>query len=85
MTSRPVIFSRRSRADLRALLLYIGGRGGPATAVGYVERIESFCARLDPFPERGRSLADGTRLLAFEDSATVRIRVTRTAIRILRA
>ncbi len=83
MRTRKVVFSRGARADLRSLLLFIAGRGGPVTAIGYVERIERFCERLEHFPERGRRLDTGARLIAFEDSATVRVKITKSVVRVV--
>lgn len=79
-----VVIGKRATADLRRLLLYIAKASSAATAAAYIARIETFFLKLNLFPERGTRLPNGTRIIAFEDSATIRIRVTRSTVRVLK-
>ncbi len=80
-------FSPEALADLVDLYDYIAPRSGDANAIGYIERIETFCQSLTIFPERGTrrdDLRPGMRLLAFERTAIIAIAVDEKAVTILR-
>jgi toxin ParE1/3/4 len=72
--ARRVYFSRGARADLLALYRYIAKHGSPLAALGFVERIESFCMGLRDFPERGArrdDLRPGLRIVGFERRVSI--------------
>ncbi|WP_395679015.1 type II toxin-antitoxin system RelE/ParE family toxin [Inquilinus sp.] len=53
MTRYAVVFSPEARDDLLQLYRYIAERSDAERAIGYIERIETFCQGLSTFPERG--------------------------------
>ena len=78
MTTYRVIFSPEAREDLLGLYDYIADEGGDAVALGYVERIEAFCRRLETFPERGTVRDDirtGLRIIGFERRVSIAFHV----------
>lgn len=87
MPSRELQLTIAARDDLRRLAKYIiDSAGMPATAAGYVRRIEQRCADLCDFPAVGRSLSDirtGLRLLPFEGVVIV-FEATSYVVRVLR-
>ena len=87
MKSRLVEISEEARRDLFALYDWISDAGSPDTALGYVERIEAFCKKLDIASERG-SLRDDIRsdlrVIGFERSASIAFMVEEDRVVILR-
>lgn len=87
MRQRTVILSPEAEDDLIKLYEWIAERAGPTVAIGYIERIESFCARLDIASERGTTRDDiraGLRIVGFERRVTVAFTVTGEDVQILR-
>jgi plasmid stabilization system protein ParE len=83
VTTRRVIFSPEALADLLALYDYIADEAGAGVALGYVERIEAHCRRLDAFPERGTVRSDirpGLRIIGFERRVTIAYHVEPEAV-----
>ena len=69
-----VLFSPEAREDLEGLYDYIALHGHPATALAYVERLETFCLQLCDFPERGMrrdEIRHGLRTTGFERRVTL--------------
>jgi len=64
-----VIFSPEAASDLSNLYEHIAKRSGPDRAIGYITRIETYCAGFRFFPERGTKRDDlrpGLRIVGFE-------------------
>ena len=60
---RKVVFSPEARADLLALYDYIAEQSSPSRAMGFVERIETYCLGFELGAERGTTRDDlGPRL-----------------------
>jgi len=71
---RKVVFSPEARADLFALYDYIAEQSSPMRAMGYIERIESYCLDFDLGGERGTRRDDirpGLRIVGFERRVTI--------------
>lgn len=87
MKRRTVEISEEARRDLLEVYDWIAKAGDPETAMAYVERIESFCLRLDIASERG-SLRDdvrpGLRVIGFERSASIAFVVEESRVVVLR-
>jgi toxin ParE1/3/4 len=69
-----VRFTPLAKRQLNELYDYIATHGHPVTALGYIERIESFCRGFETFPERGTIREDirpGLRLVGFERRVTI--------------
>ena len=70
-----VRLSNRARQQLRELQRYIAHESGyPKRAQAYVDRILTFCERLETFPNRGTERSDvfaGLRVIGFEHSVTI--------------
>jgi toxin ParE1/3/4 len=84
---RAVEFSPEARGDLFALYDWISDRASPAVAIGYIERIETYCNEFDFASERGHSRDDirsGLRIVGFEKRLTVAFIVADTSVTILR-
>lgn len=87
MKHRSVIFAPEARDDLISLYQWIEERGGANIALGYIERIETFCNKLDLASERGHSrddIRDGLRIVGFEKRVTIAFMVADTSVTILR-
>ena len=87
MKQRGVIFAPEARDDLFALYDWIAEAAGPPTAMGYLERLEDFCIRLDLASERGQVRDDiraGLRIVGFEHSVTIAFTVDAASVTILR-
>jgi toxin ParE1/3/4 len=81
-----VVFSELAARQLDELYEFIAAQAHPDVAMGYIERIESFCRGLETFPERGTArpeLRPGLRTLGFERRATVAFAVTDDRVVIL--
>jgi len=76
-----------ARADLRAIGLWIAGRGAPLTAVAYVRRIRRQVETYSIAPERGAPRDDvlpGLRIGVFERRVVIAYSVDADAVSILR-
>jgi toxin ParE1/3/4 len=76
-----------ARADLRAIGLWIAGRGAPLTAVAYVRRIRRQVETYSKAPERGAPRDDvlpGLRIGVFERRVVIAYSVEADAVSILR-
>ena len=84
MERREVIFSPEALGDLEALYDHIAADSGPTRAIGYIERIESFCRKFELAGQRGHSRDDirpGLRIVGFERRVTIAFHIeTRTVI-----
>jgi toxin ParE1/3/4 len=80
---RKVVFSPEARADLFALYDYIAEQSSPIRAMGYIERIESYCLGFDLGGERGTRRDDvrpGLRIVGFERRLTIAFHVDRRTV-----
>ena len=87
MKSRAVIFSPEARDDILRMYDRIADRVGMSVALGYVERLEAYCLRLDLASERGSRRDDvraGLRVVGFERRVTIAFSVDENATTILR-
>jgi plasmid stabilization system protein ParE len=53
---RKVVFSPEAADDLINLYEYIAERSGPARAIGYIDRIEAYCAGFETSPSAVRDV-----------------------------
>ena len=87
MKRREVSFLPHAEADLLGLYKYIAEDSGHDVAGRHVERIETACAALETFPERGTRRDDihrGLRTMGFERRATIVFPATSTEVVIAR-
>lgn len=87
MKSRAVIFSPEARNDILRMYDQIADRAGMSVALGYIERLEAYCLRLDLASERGSRRDDiraGLRIVGFERRVTVAFSVDENVATILR-
>ena len=87
MKKRIVTLSPEANADLMALYNWIASEAHPKTALGYIERIESFCQGMSITSERGTRRDDirpDLRIVTFERRVTVAFTVDTTSVTILR-
>jgi toxin ParE1/3/4 len=66
---REVVFSPEARHDLLELYDWIAERAGDEVALGYVDRLESYCRGFEVASLRGRRRDDirpGLRVTSFE-------------------
>ena len=87
MRRRRVSFRPRADADLFGLYHQVAEEAGDTVAGDYVERIETFCRKLEVFPERGTRRDDirpGIRTIGFERRATIVFQVKRSEVVIIR-
>jgi toxin ParE1/3/4 len=71
---RRVVFSPEAAADLINLYEYVAARSGPLRAMGYIDRIEVYCAGFEFSAERGTrrdDLRPGLRIVGFERRVTI--------------
>ena len=74
MKQREVVFSPEAIDDLNRLYDWIASVAGSTVALRYIERIETFCMRLDLASERGvlrEDIRPGLRVVGFERRLTV--------------
>ena len=74
MKQREVVFSPEAIDDLNRLYDWIASVAGATVAIRYIERIETFCMRLDLASERGvlrEDIRPGLRVVGFERRLTV--------------
>jgi toxin ParE1/3/4 len=84
---RAVVFSPEAKNDLLRLYDWIADASGPAVALSYVERLESYCLGFDLASDRGYSRHDlrpGLRLVGFERRVTIAFAVDTKRVAILR-
>ena len=87
MRRRQVTYSATAEDDLDSIFAVVASKASPATALGFTERIDSFCRSLDYASERGTRHDDfraGLRSVGFERRVTVVFHVTEDAVLILR-
>lgn len=87
MKERDVVFAPEARDDLLHLYEWLAAVASPATALSYIERIETFCTGLSIGSERGHSRDDirsGLRIMGFERRLTVAFSVEDHRVVILR-
>lgn len=87
MKERRVVFAPEAEDDLLGLYHWIAAEASPAIAIGYLERIETFCQRLRLGSERGHLRNDirpDLRIIGFERRLTVAFHVADDAVTILR-
>jgi toxin ParE1/3/4 len=87
MKKRSVFYAPEALQDLIELYDRIAVRAAAAVAVGYVGRIEAFCAGLSFASERGQRRDDirpGLRIIGFERRVTVAFSVGERSVTILR-
>lgn len=87
MKRRKVIFAPEAREDLIALYDWIADAAGANVAIGYVERLETWCLDFDLASERGSLRTDirpGMRVVGFERRVTVAFTVDEDRVTILR-
>lgn len=82
-----IAYRPRARSDLREIYRWVADGADAQTAACYVARIQTACARLTAFPNRGsprEDLEPGLRSVAFEGRATIYYRVETARVRIVR-
>lgn len=88
MKTRTVVFHPAADDDILRLYDYIAvEQSSPINALNYIERIESFCRRLDIASERGTArddLGTGTRVIGFERTCQIAFSVEAERVVILR-
>lgn len=87
MKRREVVLSPEVEDDLLQLYDWTADKAGAGIAVGYFERIEAFCDRLDFAAERGQSRDDirpGLRIVGFERRVAIAFVVEDDVVVILR-
>lgn len=87
MKQRTVIFSPEARDDLLRLGDWIAERAGSQVALGYMERLESYCLGFELAAERGHRRDDirpGLRVVGFERRVAIAFRVMLAEVIILR-
>ncbi|WP_018688006.1 type II toxin-antitoxin system RelE/ParE family toxin [Ahrensia kielensis] len=87
MKQRTVEFAPEASGDLFALYDWISVKASPAVAMGYIERIETYCNEFDFASERGQMRNDirsGLRIVGFEKRLTIAFIVSNTNVTILR-
>jgi toxin ParE1/3/4 len=83
VTAYRVIFSPEAQGDLLGLYDHIADDRGAGVALGYVERIEAHCRRLEIFPERGTPRDDirpGLRTTGFERRMTIAFHLEQASV-----
>ena len=87
MKHRQVVLQPEAQADLLWIYETIASAAGNATAMRYIERIETHCLGLDHASERGTrrdDLLPGLRVIGFERRVTVAFTVEPHQVVILR-
>jgi toxin ParE1/3/4 len=75
---RNIVFAPEAEADLFNLYDYIAARSGAARAIGYINRIESYCLGFSHIGERGTKRDDlrpGLRIVGFERRVAIAFHV----------
>jgi toxin ParE1/3/4 len=84
---REVVFSPEARHDLLELYDWIAERAGDEVALGYVDRLESYCRGFEVASLRGRRRDDirpGLRVTSFERRVASAFTVEVNVVAILR-
>ena len=87
MKERLVLFAPEARNDLITIYDWVASVAGLETALGFVERLESFCRSMNVASERGHRRDDirpGLRIIGFERRITAAFTVSETKVTILR-
>ncbi len=87
MKRRAVEISSAARGDLIALYDWIADAANPATALAYIERLETYCHGFDLASERGSlrgNIRPGLRIVEFERRVTIAFVVEETRVVVLR-
>ncbi len=87
MKTRTVEFHEDATSDLHALYDWIADVASPETALGYLERIETYCLGFDIASERGQLREDirpGLRVVGFKKRVTIAFVVEEERVLILR-
>ena len=87
MKEYEVFFAPEARDDLLSLYDWISDAASPATALSYIERIETHCLGLRHLAERAHRRDDirpGLRVLGFERRVTIAFSVDGHRVTILR-
>lgn len=74
MKRRRVRFMEKASDDIAELLAQLASAAGLRIAAGYVDRLASFCERLDLAPERGHrrdDISSGLWTIGFERRVTI--------------
>jgi len=74
-----VVFSAAAERDLDALFYWIAEHAGARIAVGYTDRLRTFCESLSLFPERARlrpEIDPEVRIVGFERRTNIGYVVT---------
>ncbi len=82
-----VVFAESARADLDDIFAWIADHAGLEVALAYASRIEHFCRKMTPFPQRGTARNDlrpGLRTVGFERRATIAFTVKGEDVIVLR-
>jgi toxin ParE1/3/4 len=75
---RKVVFTPEAEADLLNLYDYIAERSGPARAIGFLDRVETYCLGFATAGERGTrrdDLRPGLRIVGFQRRLTIAFHV----------
>ena len=87
MKKKAVLFTPEAVADLEWLYGMIADDSGAERALGYLERVESFCLNLSLASERGRLRSDirpGLRIIGFERRMTIAFVTNEERVTVLR-
>lgn len=86
MICRSVALSPEAETDLVALYDWIAERASPDTALGYIDRLESYIRGFDYASERGtlrNDIREGLRTVGFERRVTIAFNVTAQEVIVL--
>ena len=87
MKERSVEFAPEALEDLIQLYDWIADAASAETAIGYIDRIETYCRGMGLASERGHKRDDirsGLRIVGFERRVTIAFTVSETHVTILR-
>ena len=87
MKRRGVVFAPEAVNDLVRLYDWIAEAAGPATAIGYIDRLEAYCLGFDLASKRGTARDDirqGLRIVGFERRITIAFAVEERVVTVLR-
>ena len=87
MKERAVIFAPEARDDLFALYDWIADAAGTRTAIGYIERLETYCKTFSHASERGQLRNDirpNLRVTGFERRVAIAFAIDSERVTILR-
>ncbi|KAB2661581.1 type II toxin-antitoxin system RelE/ParE family toxin [Brucella tritici] len=86
MICRSVVLSPEAETDLVALYDWIAERASPDTALGYIDRLESYIRGFDYASERGtlrNDIREGLQTVGFERRVTIAFNVTAQEVIVL--